>query len=152
MAGCAGTALHLALTMKQGGTVCQIKRNTPMQDNADTQYIINTTKGLDSVFVAGSMETVKTDHWSMTPQIIGMTDYMKQFFDENGFRYNKSDLKIWDKERAEYDNAIINCDKQDYSTKSVKKYIIKYAACFVPGRVRRNKFRNFLKKLLNYEY
>jgi len=152
LAGCAGTALHLALAMKQGGTVYQIKRNTPLQDNADTQYVIDKTKGLDSVFIAGSMETVKTDHWSMTPQIIGMTEYMKQFFDENGFKYTKSDLKKWDKEFADYNKAIANCDMQKYATKSVKKYIIKYVSCFIPGRIRRNHFREFLKKLLNYEY
>lgn len=152
LAGCAGTALHLALAMKQGGTVIQIKRNTPLQDNADTQSVINMTRGLNSVFVAGSMETVKTDHWSLTPQIIGMTDYMKQFFDENGFKYNKSDLKNWDKEFADYNVALSKCDMQKYATKSVKKYIIKYLSCFCIGRVRRNKFREFLKKLLKYEY
>lgn len=152
LAGCAGTALHLALTMKQGGTVYQIKRNTPLQDNADTQYVIDKTKGLDSVFIAGSKETVKTDHWSLTPQIIGMTDYMKQFFDENGFKYTKSDLKTWDKELVDYNEALTKCGRQNHSTKSIKKYVIKYMACFVPGRIHRNKLREFLKKLLKYEY
>ena len=149
LAGCAGTALHLALFMKPGGTVIQIKRNTPLVDNADTQFVINKTKDLSSVFIAGSMEKEKTDHWSMTPQIIGMTDYMEQFFDENGFKYNKSDLKIWDKEWADYEIALSKCGMQQYATKSAKKYIIKYVSCFCPGRIRRNKFRQWLKKLLN---
>ncbi len=152
LAGCAGTALHLAFAMKEGGTVYQIKRNTPLQDNADTQYAINMNKGLNSVFIAGSVESVPTDHWSLTPQIIGMTDYMKKFFDENGFKYNKSDLKIWNKELADYNTALANCNTQKYATKSFKKYIIKYVSCFVIGRARRNRFREFLKKLLKYEY
>ena len=148
LAGCAGTPLHLALFMKPGGTVIQIKRNTPLVDNADTQFVINKTKDLDSVFIAGSMEKEKTDHWSMTPQIIGMTDYMKQFFDENGFKYNKSDLTSWDKELTDYEIALSKCGTQQYATKSVKKYIIKYISCFCPGRIRRNKFRQWLKKIL----
>ena len=152
LAGCAGTALHLAFAMKEGGTVIQIKRNTPLQDNADTQYAINMNRGLNSVFIAGSMESVPTDHWSLTPQIIGMTDYMKQFFDENGFKYNKSDLKVWNKELSDYNKALANCNTQKYATKSFKKYIIKYVSCFVIGRARRNHFREFLKKLLKYEY
>ena len=36
--------MHLALFMKPGGTVIQIKRNTPLVDNADTQFVINKTK------------------------------------------------------------------------------------------------------------
>ena len=152
LAGCAGTALHLAFAMKKGGTVIQIKRNTVLQDNADTQYAINMTKGLNSMFVAGSTELTPTDHWSLTPQVIGMTEYMKQFFDENGFKYNKSDLKNWVKEFVDYQDALSKCDTQKYMTKSIKKYVIKYISCFCIGRARRNKFREWLKKLLKYEY
>ena len=148
LAGCAGTALHLALFMKQGGTVIQIKRNTVLLDNADTQYIIDTVKGLDSIFVAGSLETVKTDHWSVTPQIIGMTKYMKQFFDENGFKYNDSDFAGFDKEMADYKTALENCPQKKYLVNSVKKYFIKYVSCIVPGRIRRKNFRNWLKDKL----
>lgn len=152
LAGCAGTALHLALFMKQGGTVIQIKRNTPLVDNADTQYVIDMAKGLDSIFVAGSQESVPTDHWSLTPQIIGLTEYMKKFFDENGFKYTDKDLTGWDKEFADYEIALSKCNTQQYATKSVKKYIIKYVSCFCPGRIRRNHFRQWLKKVLKYEY
>lgn len=151
LAGCAGTALHLAWFMKPGGTVIQIKRNTAMQDNADTQYLINTVKGVDSVFVAASVERAKTEHYSLTPQIIGMTKYMKQFFDDNNFAYNEKDFIEFDKELAAYDKALKNCKMQTFSTKRIKKYFIKYMACFVIGRGRRDKFRKFLKKLLKYE-
>ena len=37
LAGCAGTALHLAVFMKPGGTVIQIKRNKKNKDNASAQ-------------------------------------------------------------------------------------------------------------------
>lgn len=150
LAGCAGTALHLALFMKPGGTVIQIKRNTVLLDNADTQYLINTMKHLNSVFISGSVEAIKTDHWSFVPQIIGMTEYMKRFFDENGLKYSDKDLKMWDKEFADYKTALSNCDTQRYASKSIKKYIVKYLSCLVIGRIRRNKFREFLGRLLNY--
>ena len=84
----------------------------------------------------------------MTPQLIGMTEYMKQFFDENGFKYSDKDLKMWDKEFADYKTALENCGMQKYESKSVKKYIVKYLSCLVIGRIRRNKFRQFLNKIL----
>ena len=62
LAGCAGTALHLALFMKPGGTVIQIKRNRLAKCNADIQNLINDTKKLNGVFISGSVEKVKTDH------------------------------------------------------------------------------------------
>jgi capsular polysaccharide biosynthesis protein len=152
LAGCAGTALHLALFMKRGGTVIQIKRNSILADNADTQHLINMAKGLKGVFVAGSMETVKTEHWSMTPQLIGVTEYMKQFFDENGFVYSDKDLKGFDKEVEDYKTALANRPQQKYFTQTLKKYFIKYMCCFVFfGRVPRHQFRQWLKKLLNYQ-
>ena len=151
LAGCAGTALHLAWFMKPGGTVIQIKRNTVFLDNADTQYLINTTKDLDSIYIWASTEIEKTDHWSITPQIIGLTQYMKQFFDDNNFVYDEKLLQDWDKEFEDYKNALANCEMPKYAKKSFKKYVIKYVSCFCIGRVRRNKFREFLKKILKYE-
>ena len=41
LAGCAGTALHLALFMAPGGVVVQIKRNARAKCNADIQNLIN---------------------------------------------------------------------------------------------------------------
>ena len=43
LAGCAGTALHLALFMAPGGVVVQIKRNARAKCNADIQNLINKT-------------------------------------------------------------------------------------------------------------
>ena len=152
LAGCAGTALHLALFMKRGGTVIQIKRNTVLVDNADTQHLINITKGLESIFVAGSMETVKTDHWSTVPQLIGMTEYMKQFFDDNGFVYSDDDFKGFDKEVTDYKTALANCPRQNHFAHAFKGRLIKYLCCFVFfGRVPRHQFRQWLKKILNYQ-
>lgn len=150
LAGCAGTPLHLALFMKPGGIVYHIKRNTVLLDNADTQYAIDMCKGLDSVFIAGSMETQKTDHFSCVPQVIGMTKYMKQFFDENGFKYTKSDLKNLDKEFADYQKAVANCCVKKDEIRSFKRAMVNLMACFVPGRIRRNKFRSKLQKILRY--
>ena len=152
LAGCAGTALHLALFMKKGGTVIQIKRNSVLVDNADTQHLINMAKGLESVFISGSMETVKTEHWSLTPQLIGVTQYMKQFFDDNGFIYNSDDLAGFVQEETDYKNALKNCPSQNHCVNSFKKYFIKYICCFVFfGRVPRHQFRQWLKKILHYD-
>ena len=55
---------------------------------------------------------------------------------------------MWDKEFADYKTALKNCNMQKYASKSVKKYIVKYLSCLVIGRIRRNKFMQFLNKIL----
>jgi len=150
LAGCAGTALHLALFMAPGGTVIQIKRNRLYKCNADTQNLINDTKGLRGMFIAGSVEKSRTDHGSNAPQIIGVTKYMRRFFDENGFAYDADDvaadvsamnaytdaLRVW---RAQHGTVFVN---------KVKRLIVKLAALVVPGRERRSRVRKWLKAKL----
>lgn len=148
LAGCAGTALHLALFMKSGGTVIQIKRNSIPQDNADTQYVINTAKGLDSIFVSGSMEKVKTKHYSSVPQIIGMTQYMKQFFDENNISYTDKDMVLPDSVWQDYEKALGNMTNEKYLMTRLKKNFIHYTSCFLPGRMMRKNYRHFMQRKL----
>lgn len=92
LAGCAGTALHLALFMKPGGTVIQIKRNSKISDNFPAQNLINDTKHLRGVFVQASIETMPTEHFSAEPQLIGMNENMKRFMDDFSFVYDADDL------------------------------------------------------------
>ena len=149
LAGCAGTALHLALVMKPGGTVIQIKRNSPLDDNGDVQCLINMAKGLDSVFISGSCETRKTTHWSNVPQIICVTKYMKQFFDENNFIYTQEDLAIDKKENDAYVKVLESLPNTKTFASVLKSKFIKITSCFIPGRLTRKRYRNFMKEHLH---
>lgn len=153
LAGCAGTALHLALFMKSGGVVVQIKRNRQAKCNADIQNLINDTKGLNGVFVSGSVEKKPTDHCSSVPQIIGVNQHMRDFFDAFGFKYTARDVVPNKKDLAEYDAALAEYNKKygGVGLNNIKHFIIHWSSCFVPGRERRGNFRRWLKRKLNYE-
>ena len=150
LAGCAGTALHMALFMKEGGTVVQIKRNSLKEDNSPTQHLINETKKLNGVFISASVETVRTDHGSNTPQIIGVNDNMKRFFKDNDFNIFASDFAIDDVATAEYEKALKDYEAV-HGTKFmelVKRKIVRISACFIPGRYNRSVYRRWLKRKL----
>lgn len=151
LAGCAGTALHLALFMKPGGTVIQIKRNMKNKDNADTQYLINETKGLNSIFISASVEKKPTDHGTEIPQIIGVNDNIRHFFDDYDFVYDKKIPILESKTYQEYQEILSDYVKRngDATTLTVKNFIVRITACFIPGRERRGKWRNWLKARLN---
>ncbi len=153
LAGCAGTALHLALFMKSGGTVVQIKRNRQAKCNADIQNLINDTKGLNGVFISGSVEKKPTDHCSSVPQIIGVNQHMRDFFDAFGFKYTARDVVPNKKDLAEYDAALAEYNKKygGVGLNNIKHFVIHWSSCFVPGRERRGNFRRWLKRKLNYE-
>lgn len=109
MAGTAGTALHLAMFMKPGGTVIQIKRNTLVGDNAQNQYNICNLNKLNFIYIAGSIEKRPTAHFTDVPQIVGVTPYLKEFFDDNKFKYTLDDIcrdktswKLYEKQLRKY--------------------------------------------------
>ena len=147
LAGCAGTAMHLALFMPAGGTVVQLKRNSMDSCSADIQYLINQTIGLRSVFVSPSIEEVPTGHFTNAPQIIAVNKYMKQFFDDFEFEYTDQDIALDDAVLAEYRAAMIAFKKQGGSVRAnkIKHALIKYSACFIPGRERRGRYRAYMK-------
>ena len=151
LAGCAGTALHLALFMKSGGTVIQIKRNTVHKDNASTQYLINETKKLKSVFISASIETVKTDHGSDRPQIIGVNENMAKFFKDFNFKTTEKDFEKDDVAFEEYENALDEYQKMHGTNRmeKVKHKIVRITSCFIPGRYNRSVYRRWLKKKLD---
>jgi len=150
LAGCAGTALHLALFMKPGGTVIQIRRNKKHNDNAACQHLVNLTKGLNSVFISGSVEKYTTTHFTNAPQIIGLTKYMRKFFDDNEFKYDKNSLvidkKTWDEYIADIDNY--NKNRGGVRSSFYKERLVHISAWFVPGRERRGAWRRWLSKKL----
>ena len=147
LAGCAGTAMHLALFMPRGGTVIQLKRNSKNGGSAPTQYLINKTKGLESVFVSPSIEAVPTLHYSNAPQIIGVNKYLKQFFDDYGFEYSDDDIALDDVAIKEYRAAMAEYKKKSGSVfaNKIKHALIKYTACLIPGRERRGRYRAYMK-------
>lgn len=147
LAGCAGTALHLALFMPDGGQVIQIKRNRQNKCNAPIQYLINETKNIDSVFIAGSIESVPADHATSAPQIIAVNKYMCQFFKDYGFQCSDQDLSPDTDAWQEYKNLmnIYNSEKGSVTLNKIKQFVIKVSSCVVPGRERRGRFRRWLK-------
>ena len=85
LAGCAGTALHLALFMKPGGRVIQLNRTRSIKDSGDLQYRMCQMRNLDFDVIAASVEEFKSQHGGThAPQIIGVNKNLKSFFDDNG--------------------------------------------------------------------
>ncbi|MCM1294077.1 MAG: glycosyltransferase family 61 protein [Muribaculaceae bacterium] len=150
LAGCAGTALHLALFMPRGGHVIQIKRNSRLKDSADNQNMINQTVGLDFTYISGSIEDTPTDHFTDCPQIIGVTDQMRKFLDDNGFVYDDADIAPNNDEIVAYRAALSEYQHTHGGAGmiKVKKKFIKYISCLIPGRINRNHARTWLQKKL----
>lgn len=152
LAGCAGTALHLGLFMRGGGTVIQIKRNRKTKDSFDVQNMINSAKGHNGIYIAASVEPVRTQHSTNMPQIIGLTKHLRKFFDENGFKYDSSLVAPDALDKDAYATAMAQFRATSSSpfVYNVKKLIIKLVACFIPGRVRRGRVRQRMKRWLTH--
>ncbi len=151
LAGCAGSALHLSLMMKPGGTVIQLKRNRLNKDNASTQYLLNRTVNLNSIFICASCEKVKTGHGAEAPQVIGGGNkYLKEFFDDYGFKYTARDIAPDAGAMKEYDAALQEYIKSHGSRLSVliRRKIVRFSACLIPGRENRNHWRHWLRAKL----
>ncbi len=151
LAGAAGTALHLSLFMKPGGTVIWLKRNAnPKNDNAGLQHMLCQTNGITLFLIEGSIEQKMTGHCTHCPQILGITEYCRTFLDDNGYKYTDKDIRFdeveWSKysaARSEYELAHGN----EISIKIRRKFI-KITACFIPGRLNRQKYRSWMKEIL----
>ena len=150
LAGCAGTALHLAMFMAPGGTVIQLKRNTDIVDNIVAQHVINQTIGLNLILIWASVETQSSIHFSPQPQIIGITPYLHKFLDDYGFKYSARDLQPATNAMAEYDAQLCkynNARKKTLSQK-IRVAIIKLVTNPIPYRGPRERLRHKLKKVL----
>lgn len=149
LAGCAGTALHLALIMCDGTRVIQLNRTSAVKDNGEIQYRLCMIKNQDIDIISASVEEFQSTHGGFhAPQIIGVNKYLKQFFDENNFKYDDDDLAIDKDALAEYRARLDEFKKNNGGQFYIKfkKKFIKYVSCIVPGRVRRGKFRKWLKE------
>lgn len=147
MAGTAGTALHLSLFMRRGGTIVQIKRNTSFDDNSNIQNDICKLKGLNFIHIAGSIETKPTPHFTKAPQILGVTPYLQEFFDDNKFKYAKSDIAFdkdaWDKYTKQMQKYKI---QQKYS--KVIKFIARIISVIGIKKHARQSIREYITKNL----
>ena len=153
LAGLAGTALHLALFMRPGGAVIQIKRNTGADDNASTQDLINRCVGLDFVLVWASTEDVPSIHYTACPQIVGPTQYFREFLDAMNFQYSADDLVPDAGVLAQY-TAALSEYKRTLDSKFVyqlKKLIIRMVGIMIPMRRWRRMARRFLERKLRYK-
>lgn len=149
LAGCAGTALHWCLFMQPGGNVITLKRNSKNDNSIQTQYILNNVCDLNSVFVWTSVETHKSHHGgNHAPQIIGVNENLKKFFDDFGFKYNVADTTFDKKSMAEYLDAYEKYTKTNGNSLQIWicKKLIKILSCLIPGRVNRRNFRNYMKR------
>ena len=152
LAGCAGTALHWALFMKPGGTVITLKRNIMRDNFVQTQHMLNTVCRLKSVFVWASIETHKSNHGGKhPPQIIGVNNHVRKFFDDFGFKYSKSDIApdttAINTYNAQYEKYIAENGNTSYIR--FCKNLVKIVSCFIPGRINRNRVRKYLKSKLH---
>ena len=149
LAGCAGTALHLALFMPPGGSVVQIKRNKSKDDSCGVQYLITETKEQSLILVDASIEKYKTKHHGDYAQIIGVNEHLKQFFDDNGFTYLPSDLEFdkeaWDEYIRADEKFTAQLGKGRFERQFLE-LIVKLTACFVFNRLRRKNFRARMRK------
>lgn len=148
LAGCAGTALHLALFMKPGGRVVQIKRNSKNEDNAREQFLINRSKKLDSVFIWASDEKYPTPHFTNAPQIIHAGHYMREFWTEFRFKYGPKSFDGYSDEYSAYLAAWREYRRTYGVRRKIKRTLIKIMACVIPGRERRGQFRARLNRAL----
>jgi capsular polysaccharide biosynthesis protein len=155
LAGCAGTALHLALFMPPGGNVIQIRRNKLKDGNCGTQHLITEAKDIEIIYIDASIEKYKTRHYSEDKeQIIGINRHMKRFFDEQGFRYSASDVafdrEAWD-EYIRASEACIAQFRRKHGGRSewqvvVLRKLVKLMAGFILNRHRRTAFRTRVRK------
>lgn len=151
MAGTAGTALHLAMFMKSGGRVIQIKRNSTISDNINTQKLICDLRGLDLVWIYGTVETTATGHFTQIPQIIGITPYLIKFFDDNHFLYDEKDTEPDVIALKKYQRQMRIYRAHRIYAKLINTPI-KFISLFGITRHGRKNIREYLRKKLNAQY
>lgn len=148
LSGTAGTALHLAVFMRPGGHVVQIKRNSGNADNAYIQNQICELKNLNFTTVFGSIERIPTGHFSQIPQIIGITDSMIKFFDDNNFKYTKQDIVPDNNAWSQY-NRQMRRYKIAHAYSKIIKPIARILSVFGITKYGRNSVREYITHIMH---
>ena len=146
LAGCAGTALHLSAFMSAGGTVIMLKRNSMSDDAVNTQIALDIECGHKTAMVAASVERRPSDHWSRIPQIIGVNEYVREFFDAAGFAYDAQDLARDAVAWRQYRRAMW-CWRWYRCGQLAAKYMV----CVLPTRRMRHLARKRIQKMLHVD-
>lgn len=147
LAGTAGTALHLAVFMKPGGHVIQIKRNSEPGGNELPQQLLNKQSKLNFTLIWGSIESKPSGHFSTCPQIIGVTQYLRQFMDDEKFNYAATDTNPDIAAQKEYENAILEYQRRHGNKiiRALKLRFVRIVAMFIPVGKYRSRVRKYLK-------
>ncbi len=148
LAGLAGTALHLSAFMPSGGTVIQLKRQTQIADNLDTQHAINCARGLDTILICASVEPVPTPHFSAYPQLVGLTPELQKFCDEMNFKFDTQHIKKLANTAVNEYNMAMKRSRKIQMHNRIKKTIAKIISCPIPGRHRRREVRKIMHRTL----
>lgn len=150
MAGTAGTALHLALFMRVGGTVIQIKRNSLPGDNAGIQHDICNLRKLNFTYIDGSIEIIPSLHFTSQPQILGVTPELKQFFIDNNFRFSTRDIVPDTDAWMAYEVQLHKHIKHQRYKKIIKP-IARFVSMFGITKYRRKNIREFIMRISHAE-
>lgn len=146
LAGCAGTALHLSVFMPCGGTVIMLKRNSNVDTGSLTpQKILGLELGHNLIYISASIEPSKSNHFSKfsKPQIIGMTPYLRAFFDEYGFEVLPDDLLPDSAAMRGYKRALVK-----YKCVKFVSGLSHVLSCFLPTKSMRATVREAIIKYL----
>lgn len=151
MAGCAGTALHLAAFMRPGGTVIQLKRNSAPDDSSMTQALICRMVGARLVSVWASIENTPTPHFTDTPQIIGVTTQMQCFFNDAHFSYDAADIAPNVTAWGEYNIAMERYRARRGSdvSRRIRGMIVRLVGGLIPVATWRRRARHHLRNILH---
>ena len=102
------------------------------------------------VWIYGSVETTPTLHFTKVPQIIGITPYLIKFFDENKFKYTRTDVIFDYKEFARYKRQLHRYNIRKNYKKIVNPFI-KLISFFGITRYGRQVIREYLYKRLGLQ-
>lgn len=148
IAGVAGTALHLGVFMRPGGQVIQIKRNRMPNDMSTVQYLLGKLNNSDLTIIDASIENTPTTHSSAKPQIIGDTQYMKQFLDDNGFIYTQKDFDKYKKSEWRQYNQMMRLVKFKQVSKKITRPILRLISLVGITRKNQRHIRDLIEKFL----
>jgi hypothetical protein len=90
LAGCSGTALHWALCMENESTVICLNRDINGKGQF-CQQSMNRAKQHNSVYIDAYMVAVRGVYGV---SMVGVTEQLKRFFDDNNFKYDVEDTII----------------------------------------------------------
>ncbi|MCL1892061.1 MAG: glycosyltransferase family 61 protein [Alphaproteobacteria bacterium] len=131
IAGVQGTALHLSLFARDGANLICLHRNNSI---LTMQILIDKLKNLKSAYIDCSIDPYSKRKNTCPACIIGITENLARFFDDNGFKW-KDDPASAQKEMREFEEIW----KQQH--RIVPKWIVSVLCAVLPSREMRRALR-----------